>query len=324
MEIRRVNSKKYCSELNQGFELENCTMDIMGPLICCVCLCLPRYPVHPELCPHMMCMDCMSKLPNDVTRLGTYKKCPQCRQQFYADMAVPLERFDPILKRLYTLITVKCQYNCGESGGTVEMREHELTQCKLRPVLCRYKNCSEETQANNIKEHEEKCKSAKIYCKKCHLPKLKLVENHDCMKALMEAVKKLGTLVPFKDMLADYLPGKGGEPVKFSEGLYDYAVHNASRKGYENNSTTYNEVTSQGRDEVDNNSSEESDPDEDLHVPAELTSEDLATFFRAGLHFELNHPTSRTASMTTSHTTGSTTATTTTASAASNVEHSSA
>ncbi len=196
MPPRLINMNSYTAVYESGYhENQIITTNIDKLYTCHICKGLPRYPILPPNCPHMLCASCaliefqINGRPS-IMRIERRKiDCPICRDPFAFIDIVPFSKFHPVLQCLIKNIDISCIYKCGYRGHFKEIDDHESYNCKMRPIECPHYYCTYSGQFQDVETHYLTCSKKAIICEKCEmLVSSELLGNHDCLKRLKIAV----------------------------------------------------------------------------------------------------------------------------------------
>ena len=125
-------------------------------------------------------------------------KCPNCSIIFKSAHIASIYSQSKALHRVFSAIDVRCEYGCGHVCSTVSMIEHEMWNCRKRPVACPNTGCDLHMAEDEMDIHVEQCVHRLVYCKRCHVPKPATEIEHDCVKALSGTIDCKFSSVIFK------------------------------------------------------------------------------------------------------------------------------
>ena len=153
---------------------------------CPICLKILVNPHLVSCCGHHFCEDCIERV--DLCN----RPCPMCKEKEYKSfidkkcLRIINElqvyctnkekgcQWKGELKNLSTHLNkrkkvgecqyeeVKCRYECNEGVQRQNLKHHEETECKKRPLTCQY--CNTSSTYHSITEHYKKCLQYPVLC----------------------------------------------------------------------------------------------------------------------------------------------------------------
>ena len=161
--------------------------------ICSICRGLPKYPYELKACGCCFCLDCnKSKMASPKYEDETVETpCPNCKILFLSREIISFYVNSKALFRIYSGIDVKCEYGCGHVNSTTKMVQHEMWECKRRPVICPNIGCTSKLPHNEMKTHLKSCEHRLLYCTVCQLPKAVDEKEHECVKELLAIINRM-------------------------------------------------------------------------------------------------------------------------------------
>ena len=193
---RLINMNSYTGDYECGYHENQIISNNIDKLYTCqICKGLPRYPILPPNCPHMLCANCVllefqiNGKPS-IMRIERRKiDCPICREPYTFIDIIPFTKFQPVLQCLIKNIDITCIYKCGYRGHFKDIDDHESYNCKMRPIECPHYFCTYSGPFCDVATHYQTCSKKAIICEKCELlVKEELLGNHDCIKRLKMAI----------------------------------------------------------------------------------------------------------------------------------------
>ena len=191
-----------------GFDIDHIRIEQGGSLLLCsVCLGFPRFPVTTS-CGHLFCEYCIkhyfATYKNSEFRdsqAGNYAPCPVCKHLFYLAGSISFKHFQPLLKQIFTSVTVKCPEGCDKNGSFIVVDRHQLFECNLRSVVCPNIGCDVVQPLYMLEGyHLDQCHFYGEYCTTCILPVLRSeAQNHNCKTRLIQAVSCYHQMMPVMD-----------------------------------------------------------------------------------------------------------------------------
>ena len=151
--LRSKNYKIASFDLNKVSTSENISL-----LTCNLCKGYPREPIKLCSCGHLFCFRCyyhqLKRLDDHVFGCSRHPStCPQCNLVYGLFDIYMLSESDPTLFQKILSARVTCANGCGAVASPVDMQDHELWQCALRPVQCSNIDCEEILPAKEMDAH---------------------------------------------------------------------------------------------------------------------------------------------------------------------------
>ena len=196
---RLIKMNSYTADYESGYhENQIISTNIDKLYNCQICKGIPRYPILPPNCPHMLCANCsliefqINGRPSIMRIERRQIHCPICREPYAFIDIIPFSKFLPILQCLIKNIDISCIYKCGYRGHFKEIDDHESYNCPLRPIECPHYFCTYSGPFQDVATHYQTCSKKGIICEKCELlVSAELLGNHDCVKRLKIAVLRM-------------------------------------------------------------------------------------------------------------------------------------
>ena len=160
-------------------------------LLCCLCKKVPKQPFELDICGHIFCRSCLIKL-EEYGKFSTkqFGQCSMCDKEIYTSTKLLSKKQPTALARIFHSLIIHCKHGCGYKSGPVELDEHEIFGCKLRPIKCPNFGCEVVMPAEKlITEHFQNCQSYKVYCNECFLPvTISELDTHNCLQRIRDAL----------------------------------------------------------------------------------------------------------------------------------------
>lgn len=170
-------------QTKMGFAVERFQGEVEEDLICPFCNKVLQEPVAGK-CGHTFCKECLDKY---LARRR--EECPVCQ----ADLSKVTGAQEELVGKLEKL-SLHCtnhESGCDAILDYYKLTEHLDTECILRSVSCRHKNCPNKVPQKDLEAHMEKCDYRLVECKVCKvcLPR-KDMPAHQAVKRCFEELNK--------------------------------------------------------------------------------------------------------------------------------------
>ena len=175
-------------DFESGYSIDNVEgLSNYTYILCSLCKKVPRQPYELDICGHLFCRSCLLKLEITNQQFG---QCSVCDKEALCSTKLLSKKQPTALGRIFHSLLIKCKHGCGYKSGPMELEEHELFGCDLRPIKCPNPGCEVVLPAQHlITEHFQTCKCYHVFCKGCFLAvSISELHTHDCLQRIRDAL----------------------------------------------------------------------------------------------------------------------------------------
>ncbi|KAF0140229.1 MAG: hypothetical protein FD143_3536 [Ignavibacteria bacterium] len=182
-------------ELKAAISTLLCNATCSPFLLCSICHDIPRRPIRPKKCAHVMCVPCLQQFVKSNCNIKNLQ-CPRCRIEF--DPTDPAQIIsvlsDPFGRCTYGQIQLTCPNGCGHRYTAAGLHHHQVHDCAQRIVLCPF-GCGEQVKWCELgSDHVPRCHKAYERCNHCTLPIQRNSGGHICLHRAVETIRRMLSL----------------------------------------------------------------------------------------------------------------------------------